>query len=83
MPFLTYLKYHSWQPTVKANAPLAFPAPPDTNVEAEQMARAAQTERALARKRAAAGTNRTSTMLTGAQGTTTAAPTQRKTLLGM
>lgn len=82
MAFQTWVYRNIWKPILASNAPLPFPAPPDPNADAESMARAAQTERALARKRAA-HSSRTDTMLTGAQGLTTAAPTQRKTLLGM
>lgn len=63
--------------------PLALPAPPDANAAAEHAARLAQTARALQRKRANAGYSRADTMLTGPAGVTSAAPTMRKTLLGL
>lgn len=82
MSFLTYLKDRSLK-ALAANAPLTMPPPPDAAADAERMVRNAATMRALARKRAQSGYSRADTILTGAQGLTTAAPTARKTLLGL
>lgn len=83
MAFQTWVYRNIWKPILASNQPLALPTPPDADAAAEQMARSAQTMRALARKRAAAGYSRADTILTSAQGVTGPAPTARKSLLGL